>query len=109
LYVNDLVRLVRLARRKIRSGGVLVLEAPNPGSLQVLTDFTLDPTHARLHHPEFMRWLLQHERFEAVELRYSLPEPESEEQLRDPLNAPQAYAVVGRRRDEESSSGGVSS
>ncbi len=106
LHVNEVVRLVRLLRKRLRAGGVLVVEAPNPRSFRVLSDFTLDPTHARLHHPDFMRWLLEHEGYDVDDVLYSLPEPENEAQLDDPLNAPQAYAIVARRSGEARPTGG---
>jgi SAM-dependent methyltransferase len=112
------VRLVQLAFRKLAPGGPLVLEAPNPATLSVLADFTLDPTHVRNYHPEFMKWLLGAEGFEEVELHYSLPVDEAVRlppleprngtvarvdravtHLNELLYASQAYAVIGWKAD----------
>ncbi|HEX9671299.1 MAG TPA: class I SAM-dependent methyltransferase, partial [Thermoanaerobaculia bacterium] len=61
-------RLVRLAWRALRPGGVLILETPNPLSLVVAArNFWLDPTHVRPVHPEALQLLLQQAGFAAVE------------------------------------------
>ncbi|HLF55910.1 MAG TPA: methyltransferase domain-containing protein, partial [Thermoanaerobaculia bacterium] len=115
--------LVRLARRALKPGGVLILETPNPLSVVVASrNFWRDPTHLRPIHPETLEWLYRDAGFEPVErleLRpfgadERLPElptsnlPESERalaqainELRDRLDdllfGAQDYAIVGTR------------
>jgi SAM-dependent methyltransferase len=61
-------RLVRLAWRALRPGGVLILETPNPLSLVVAArNFWLDPTHVRPVHPESLRLLFELAGFDPVE------------------------------------------
>jgi SAM-dependent methyltransferase len=68
LAIGSLDRLVRLAWRALRPGGVLVLETPSPLSLVVAArNFWLDPTHTRPIHPESLRLLYELAGFEDVE------------------------------------------
>ena len=61
-------RLVRLAYRALRPGGVLILETPNPLSMVVAArNFWLDPTHVRPVHPESLRLIYELAGFEPVE------------------------------------------
>ena len=61
-------RLVRLAWRSLKAGGVLILETPSPLSLTVAArNFWLDPTHHRPVHPEMLEWLFESAGFESVE------------------------------------------
>ena len=61
-------RLVRLAWRALRPGGVLILETPSPLSLVVAArNFWLDPTHVRPVHPESLRLLFELAGFDPVE------------------------------------------
>ena len=72
-------RLVRLAWRALRPGGVLILETPNPLSLVVAArNFWLDPTHVRPVHPEALQLLLQQAGFAAVEHLELRPFPDAE-------------------------------
>jgi SAM-dependent methyltransferase len=57
LPIGSLDRLVRLAWRALRPGGVLILETPSPLSLAAGRHFWLDPTHQRPVHPDWL-WLL---------------------------------------------------
>ncbi|HEX3557003.1 MAG TPA: class I SAM-dependent methyltransferase [Thermoanaerobaculia bacterium] len=61
-------RLVRLAWRALRPGGVLILETPNPLSLVVAArNFWLDPTHVRPVHPEILKLMYELAGFAPVE------------------------------------------
>jgi SAM-dependent methyltransferase len=77
LPAPELDRLVRLAYRALRPGGVLILETPNPLSLVVAArNFWLDPTHQRPVHPESLQLLFELAGFspiERIELRPFLP------------------------------------
>jgi SAM-dependent methyltransferase len=112
LGLSRVVRLLRTARRKLRPGGVIVLEVPNVASLIVHTRaWTIDPTHHQPLHPLALRHIVDHCGFTAVELRFSGPvEPElllegagegdaaarNFARLNRVLFAPQDYAVVAR-------------
>ncbi|HEX5758291.1 MAG TPA: class I SAM-dependent methyltransferase [Thermoanaerobaculia bacterium] len=72
-------RLVRLAWRALRPGGVLILETPNPLSLVVAArNFWLDPTHVRPVHPEALELLLRQAGFAEVERLELRPFPDKD-------------------------------
>jgi O-antigen chain-terminating methyltransferase len=72
-------RLVRLAYRALQTGGVLILETPNPLSVVVAArNFWLDPTHVRPVHPESLKLMYELAGFDPVERLDLRPFPESE-------------------------------
>jgi O-antigen chain-terminating methyltransferase len=72
-------RLVRLAWRALRPGGVLVLETPNPLSMIVAArNFWLDPTHLRPVHPESLKLMYELAGFDPVERLDLRPFPDPE-------------------------------
>ena len=63
-----LERLVRLAWRALRPGGVLVLETPSPLSVVMSArQFWIDPTHLRPVHPEWLEITFREAGFDSVE------------------------------------------
>jgi O-antigen chain-terminating methyltransferase len=71
-----LIALVRLAYRKLRPGGVLLMETPNPACLTVFSGaFYVDLTHLRPIHPEAARFVVEATGFRGVEIRYVNPVP----------------------------------
>jgi SAM-dependent methyltransferase len=79
LAAGALDRLVRLAYRALRLGGVLILETPNPLSVVVAArNFWLDPTHVRPVHPESLKLMFELAGFEPVERLDLRPFPASE-------------------------------
>ncbi len=116
-------RLVRLAYRALRPGGVLILETPNPLSMVVAArNFWLDPTHIRPVHPESLKLMYELAGFDPVErldlrpfpLAERLPEidlaklPDEQKQLADRVNrlrdrldellfGYQDFGLIGRR------------
>jgi O-antigen chain-terminating methyltransferase len=121
---DALVALVRLAHAKLRPGGVLLCETPNPACLTVFSGaFYADLTHIKPIHPEAARFLLEAAGFRDVEIRSVNPcQPELrlqriepfwymrryEEAFLQPINdnfarlndllwGAQDYAVVGRK------------
>ncbi len=61
-------RLVRLAYRALRPGGVLILETPNPLSVVVAArNFWLDPTHVRPVHPDSLKLMYELAGFDPIE------------------------------------------
>lgn len=79
LTAPELATLIDLFARKLRPGGILVIETLHPECLQVLSRwFWLDPTHQRLVHPVTLAYLLESRRFREVETRLLRPVPERE-------------------------------
>ena len=65
---ETLDRLVRLAWRALKPGGILLLETPNPLSVVVAArNFWLDPTHRRPVHPESLKLSFELAGFDPVE------------------------------------------
>jgi SAM-dependent methyltransferase len=87
LPAEALVALVRLAHAKLRPGGVLLCETPNPACLTVFSGaFYVDLTHIKPIHPEAARFVLEAAGFTAVEVRYVNPYPvEAKLQPLEPL------------------------
>jgi SAM-dependent methyltransferase len=117
LALPALLELLELAASRLRPGGLLVAETPNPASLVVLgNSYILDPTHVWPLHPSLFTFLCERAGFRDVELRfhspaeaYHLPRlelPEGDEwagpvneavdRLNDVLFGPQEYAVLAR-------------
>lgn len=112
LTLETITRILELARRKLRPGGVLILETVNVASLIThARAFTLDPTHELALHPFALRLLVEGRGFQQVEIVYSGDveedvrldtsglEPQLAENL-EKLNrvvfGPQDYAIVAR-------------
>ncbi len=81
------VALVGLAHAKLRPGGVLLCETPNPACLTVFSGaFYVDLTHIRPIHPEAARFVLEAAGFRDVEVRYvNACPPEAKLQPLEPL------------------------
>jgi SAM-dependent methyltransferase len=103
-----LLRLLELAARKLRPGGVLVAETINPLSPLALRSYYADLTHAQPLVPETLALLARQAGFREVETRY-LNEPAEKlaipddptiaanvRKLNDILFAPLDYAVLAR-------------
>ena len=68
LPADSLERLVRLAWRALKPGGVLVFETPSPLSLVVgARNFWIDPTHLRPVHPDSLKAIFDLSGFDPVE------------------------------------------
>lgn len=112
LQLGKISQVLELAKRKIRSGGVLIVETVNVASLITHSRaFTLDPTHQLALHPLTLRLLVEQNGFKQAEIIYSGEvedhvrlettglEPalaKNLERLNDLLFAPQDYAIVAR-------------
>src|SRR6185295_3637443 len=67
-----IVRLVDLARVKLRAGGTLILESVNVQSLIAWTRaWSLDPTHRQPVHPLTLRFIVEQAGFARTELVYA--------------------------------------
>lgn len=73
-----LVRLLEVARAKLRPGGILVVETMNPLSLVALKNYFADLTHAQPLVPETLVLLARQAGFDSTELRFLHPPPEHE-------------------------------
>jgi SAM-dependent methyltransferase len=70
----QLTTLVTLAARKLRRGGVIVLETLNPESLFVHYKwFWMDLSHVRLVHPQTLTFLLESAGFVEVAANFASP------------------------------------
>ncbi|MEE2778200.1 MAG: methyltransferase domain-containing protein [Acidobacteriota bacterium] len=104
--VDHVGRLVKLAWRALRPGGVVILETPNPLSLTMAANlFWRDPTHVRPIHPDVLRLSLELAGFDEVEIRALHPFPSSERLAEIPLDGLEGPALeladrVNRLRDQ---------
>jgi 2-polyprenyl-3-methyl-5-hydroxy-6-metoxy-1,4-benzoquinol methylase len=94
-----LFRLLELAARALRPGGVLVAETINPLSPLALRSYFADLTHAQPLVPETLGLLAKQAGFREVETRY-LNAPrhadDVDERIREVLFAPLDYAILAR-------------
>lgn len=98
-------KLVKLCGEKLRSGGVLVLETPNPESLAIFaTHFYIDPTHQRPIPPALLVFYFEECGFGGIEVRRLAPAAgdfpalaELPEGVREQFFGCLDYAVVGRK------------
>ena len=79
LQPDYLAAFIEEAARKVRPGGVIVLETINPACwVAFFESYIRDLTHVRPLHPETMQYLLRVSGFSPVEVRYSSPvDPEA--------------------------------
>jgi SAM-dependent methyltransferase len=120
LEPSRIIELVNLCQRKLRAGGVLIFETPNPICLTVFSrSFYMDFSHIRPIHPEAMKFLFESAGFENLQAKFSspveactrippLPEVAADakrveefnrgiERLNDLLYGCQDYAVIGKK------------
>jgi SAM-dependent methyltransferase len=119
LELDALLSLIELAHARLRPGGRLILETPNPASLIVLgNSYLLDPTHVRPLHPSLLSFLVERAGFADVRLAFYEPatgyhldllegdvadEPwarkvnDAFRRLNEVLFGPQDYAVIATR------------
>jgi O-antigen chain-terminating methyltransferase len=118
LSPNELIKLVRLAYRKLAPGACFVAETINPQCLLVFTEsYFLDISHTRMIHPYTIRFILESEGFGNVAIKYMskvedklrIPPIEIEnvanieqfnatiQKLNDIIYGYRDYAIVGRK------------
>ena len=96
-----LVRFLDLAATRLRPGGVLVLETPNPVSLVALKHYFADLTHVQPLVPETLAFLVRQAGLDVAETRY-LNEPPAEERMRQvELPADARYAAAQEALDAD--------
>jgi len=78
LEINDVLRLFKLASRKLAPGGLVIAESINPSCLAALSNaFLLDPSHRMPFHPQLTRFLMEQAGLWKVQIRFLRPVPES--------------------------------
>ena len=67
----DIVKLVHLAYEKLKQGGMLIMETPNPTCLAIYANaFYIDFTHNKPVHPLTLEFVLQSQGFNDIEVIY---------------------------------------
>ncbi len=96
LEFPDLCRFLDLASAKLRPGGVLICETPNPTALIVLGhSYILDPTHKWPLHPSLVTFLCERSGFADMEIRFHSPADFFAVPLLDEnVDAPPQVAVI---------------
>jgi SAM-dependent methyltransferase len=113
LPLGDRAEVVRLAARKLRPGGRILIETLNPQSLYVFARaLYVDPTHDQPVHPAFVDFLLKEAGFGEIAIEWRSPPPDEErlapdegtavgaqnlERLNALLFGPQDYAITATR------------
>ncbi len=110
LGLATLEALIALASRKLKRGGLLVFETPDPANLLMATRyFWNDPTHVRPIPFELMQWIFGYFGLNVVKHLRLNPFPENEQlgygelepvaRLNGLLYGPRDYGVIGRREN----------
>jgi O-antigen chain-terminating methyltransferase len=100
-----LPEFVRLSGEKLRRGGVVAIETPNPECLAILaTHFYLDPTHTRPVPPQLLVFFLEESGFGRIEVTRRFPAAESipavsglPREFLDQFFGSLDYAVIARK------------
>ncbi len=95
---DTLVRLVRVAWRKLRPGSTIAIETINPSCwLAFFETYLRDITHIKPLHPETLRYLLAASGFHGPSIRFQSPVSEADRLRRLPVPDPAAGAPVDAR------------
>ncbi|MBC8167650.1 MAG: class I SAM-dependent methyltransferase [Bryobacteraceae bacterium] len=102
---DQVPRLVKMCSTKLKPGGILALETPNPECLAIFaTHFYLDPTHTRPIPPGLLVFYYEEFGFGAIEVHRLSPAFESMPSLeglppafRDAFFGGLDYGLIGRR------------
>jgi hypothetical protein len=73
LAPTELVDLLRRCRTKLRTGGVVIVEAVNPGCPEAMIEFSVDPERIRPLPPELLRFLFDSAGLSAIDTIVSGP------------------------------------
>jgi len=107
-----ITKILRLAKEKLRPGGILILETVNVASLYTHANaFTMDPTHALALHPLALQLMVEDAQFGSAQISYSGEVPaedrmqtigvspelaENFHRLNTLLFSPQDYAIIAK-------------
>ena len=97
--------MIRLCGAKLRRGGVLAIETPNPECLAIFaTHFYLDPTHTRPMPHQYLQFCMEEAGLTAIEIHQLAPAIETMPELaslpadfRERFFGGLDYAIIGRR------------
>ena len=97
--------MIRLCGAKLRRGGVLAIETPNPECLAIFaTHFYLDPTHTRPMPYEYLHFCMEEAGLTAIEVHKLAPAIDTMPELaslpvdfRERFFGGLDYAIIGRR------------
>ena len=97
--------LMQLMSAKVRQGGLVIVETPNPECLAIFaTHFYIDPTHTRPVPPVLLRFYLEEAGFGRIEIERLAPAADSIPALKDlPAGVVEAlfggldYAIFARK------------
>ena len=102
-----LIRMVEECYRVLAPGGILILETPNPESIQVSTlSFYYDPSHLNPIPPDLLAFTAESRGFDKVDILRMHPLDENYEKvdqsetvnmLAKRLLGPQDYAIIGHK------------
>ncbi len=100
-----LAEMIRLCGEKVKPGGVMAIETPNPECLAIFaTHFYLDPTHHKPVPPALLSFYLEEAGFGRIEVHPLSPAAESIPELRElpegvvrKLFGGMDYAIVARK------------
>lgn len=72
LQTNQLIRLCVESYKKLKRGGYLILETPNPTSLSIYTNaFYIDPSHVKPVHPKTLEYFLNQAGFKEIQVIFT--------------------------------------
>ncbi len=102
---GQLPEMIRLCASKLRRGGVLVIETPNPECLAIFaTYFYLDPTHTRPMPHQYVRFCMEEAGLTGIEVHTLSPAIDSMPELselpggfRERFFGGLDYAIIGRK------------
>jgi len=94
--------LLKAMASRLKEGGLLILETPNPASLAAFLNFHKDPEHQTPWHPETLKFYLQQAGFKDIRIEFLHPFPPRPElnlpkDLGDLLLGFQDYAAFARK------------
>jgi SAM-dependent methyltransferase len=102
LAPRALIDFLHVARRALRTGGVLICETINPQSLFALANwYVMDLTHAQPLHPHTLSFLAEEAGFTSIEVRYLSPARPEREPLAVDDDAPAWARTMAKSVDEE--------
>lgn len=89
LSTDEVIRLFRLAQKKLRDGAVIITETLNPQCLMIYAEsMYLDPSHTKPVHPLTVEFIAEQEGFSDTEILYMTP---TDETCRLPLTEDEKY------------------
>lgn len=103
---DQILELIDMCGKKLRTGGLIVIETVNTDCPEALSNFYFDPTHIRPVPPKLLRFILEEAAFRLHSFRFSAPVSQSNaspvfqirSELPKEISSYQDYAAVAIRR-----------